>query len=317
MSRTRLASGSTLLALMRVGGNSPEQGAMRHLGLALWAGILVSSPLMGGPLFTAQISIPAGAGTFCHASPSVMNSDQPASASGTCSFFTVGLGPTGNNRASAAASDGHVGVTAEVDATNPFGASGVFASANAQGFVTFTGNSGQTGSIVVNFNINFGGVLNAGGGAGDVAQAGFNAQLNGVSYGIQNASFAGDGSASCGSLGSFVCSASFAPGSFQTDPVLVPLNTPVPLMLSIFANAGNFGSAPVSNSAIADFSNSLDLPIGSDIFNLPAGFTANSTDFNIVDNRLAGTGVPEPSTFYLVCLSILVFATVRLIRQSR
>jgi hypothetical protein len=293
---------------------------MRHVGLALGAGIVLSSSLLGDPIFTAQISITPT--EFCTASPSVTNSLQPASASGTCSFFTPGGPPSdGNARAIAAANFGHVGVTAEVDATNPNGVitGGVFVSANEQGFVTFTGNNGQAGPIVVNFNIGFVGFVNAGGDSRDVAQMAFNAQLNGVPYGIQNLVFAGDGTTSCGTIGTFICTGGFAPGFFPTDPVLVPLNVPVPFGLFISANVGNFGSAPVSNSAIADFANSLDLPIGSDIFNLPAGFTANSTDFNIVDNRLLGavSGVPEPSTFPLVCLSILVFATGRLIRQSR
>jgi hypothetical protein len=287
---------------------------MRHVGLALWAAIIVSSSLMGDPIFTAQISILPN--TFCTASPSVVNSPQPASASGQCSFFSTGIGATGNNRASAAASDGHVGVSAEVDATNSFGHSTVLTFADEQGTVIFTANNGQPGAVVVSFNISFGGVLIAAGDGRDEAQIAFNAQLFGTPYGIDFATFAGDGTTNCVALGSFICNATFAQGHFQTDPVLVPLNTPVSFELAMAAIAANLGSE-VSDSARADFSNSLDLPIGSDIFNLPDGFTANSTDFNIVNNRLAGavTTVPEPSTFPLGCLSILVFATVRLIRR--
>ena len=293
---------------------------MRHLGLALWAGMIVSSPLMGGPFFTAQIGIAPGAGEFCHATPSFTNSLVPVFAIGSCSFFTPG-GPLsdGHANSSAGATFGHVGVTAEVDATNPNGVltQGLSVSASETGSVTFTANNGQPGAIFVNFNISFAGFLNAGGGPGDVAQVAFDADLNGTPFGIQNASFAGDGASSCGVLGSFICNATSLGGHSVTNLVLVPLNMPVPFGLFINVNVGNFGSAPVSNSAIADFGNSLDLPIGSDVFNLPAGFTVNSTDFNIVNNRLAVPGIPEPSTFYLGCLSILVFATVRLIRQSR
>ena len=309
-----LARGAILLAPMRVWGNSPKEGAMRHVGLALWAGILASSPLMGAPIFTAQISILPN--EFCTASPSVTNSPQPAFASGQCSFFFPGIGATGNSNASAAARDGHVGVAAEVDATNSFGHSVASAIADEQGMVIFTALSGLPGAIDVSFNISFGGVLIAAGDGRDGAKIAFNAQLNGAPYGIDFATFAGDGTTNCVALGSFICTATFVEGHFQTDLVTVPLNTPVPFELSMGAIVGNFGSE-VSDSARADFLDSLDLPFGSDIFNLPAGFTANSTDFHIVNNRLADTGVPEPSTFYLVCLSILVFATVRLIRQSR
>ena len=86
-------------------------------------------------------------------------------------------------------------------------------------------------------------------------------------------------------------------GTLVTDPTFAPLNQPLPLNFSLsvsgFANPGNFS---------ADFLHSLDLPIGSDVFTLPAGFTANDVNGFIVNNRFAGAAVavPEPSSAALL-----------------
>jgi len=76
------------------------------------------------------------------------------------------------------------------------------------------------------------------------------------------------------------------------DTALVQLNQPEHLFflltVSGFGNPGNI---------IADFAHSLDLPVGSDIFTLPEGFTVNDDSGLIRNNRLqAATAVPEPSS---------------------
>ena len=70
--------------------------------------------------------------------------------------------------------------------------------------------------------------------------------------------------------------------AFISNSVNVPLNVLVQLALFIDVERGG---GCIGTSGSADFSNSLDLPIGSDVFNLAAGVAANSTDLGIVDNR--------------------------------
>jgi hypothetical protein len=95
-----------------------------------------------------------------------------------------------------------------------------------------------------------------------------------------------------------------------TVPIMVQLNTPIMIDMALDVIAGG--------NAIADYSHSADFPIGSDVFNLPAGITANSADFGIVDNRFAGTSAatPEPGSIGL-CLLGLGLSGRKLYRQRK
>lgn len=87
-----------------------------------------------------------------------------------------------------------------------------------------------------------------------------------------------------------------------TQPIQVPLNTPINLDMILDVIAGG--------NAIADFSHSADFPTGGDVFNLPAGITANSTDLGIVDNRFAAAAAatPEPGSIGLCLLGLSLLA---------
>ncbi len=89
-----------------------------------------------------------------------------------------------------------------------------------------------------------------------------------------------------------------------TPVATVALDTPfvLDLTLSAFASAGyGYGGTSTASTAAlatanADFDNALTLGANDQVFNLPAGYTANSVDGSIVDNRL----VPEPSIAVLL-----------------
>ncbi len=52
----------------------------------------------------------------------------------------------------------------------------------------------------------------------------------------------------------------------------------------------------------SDFLNSLDFPQGSDVFNLPNGYTANAPNIFLVNNRFVppNAAVPEPGSLALL-----------------
>ena len=97
----------------------------------------------------------------------------------------------------------------------------------------------------------------------------------------------------------------------------VPLHTPVSFLFSVEVSAGSSGAA----SASAVYGDSLDLPHGIDVFNLPEGVTANAPGSDIVNNRfmLATTSVPEPSTWAMMLFGFagLGFAGYRRGRAGR
>ena len=84
----------------------------------------------------------------------------------------------------------------------------------------------------------------------------------------------------------------------RSPRVTVTLNDPsfFSLVLGVAAEANSDDGA----SALADFSNSFELPSGSDVFLLPQGVTANAGEW-LVNNRLvAVTPVPEPATWAML-----------------
>jgi hypothetical protein len=87
----------------------------------------------------------------------------------------------------------------------------------------------------------------------------------------------------------------------------------VGLSLSAYAECYAFFSSvtggDLSCSAGADASHTLAFPIGSPVFNLPAGWTANSLDGSIVNDMFVP--VPEPATGLLVMGGVLGLAVSR------
>jgi len=86
----------------------------------------------------------------------------------------------------------------------------------------------------------------------------------------------------------------------QTD---TPITATLFFTLGINASARSaVGSGEAGTSQItADFGSTLAFPVGAPVFDLPDGFTANSSDGLIVDNQFA---VPEPGASLLVGLGV-------------
>ena len=74
----------------------------------------------------------------------------------------------------------------------------------------------------------------------------------------------------------------------QTPTVMVPVGSPVLFQLTLEAN----GIAQFEGSATSDFSNTFTFPTGIDVFELPAGYTANAPESFLFDNRYYPEGLP-------------------------
>lgn len=85
-------------------------------------------------------------------------------------------------------------------------------------------------------------------------------------------------------------------GLLRTPTVRVPLNVPVAFEFGIFTRAGVHGAG---GSALSDFDNSLEVPIGSDAFVLGSGVTVNSGSW-LVNNRRIVDAIPEPATWAMM-----------------
>ena len=99
---------------------------------------------------------------------------------------------------------------------------------------------------------------------------------------------------------------------FKTGVIEVPLLTAVTLTLGQTLNVRADGGVTVDvertvATAEADFLNTLSLPTEGPVFDLPPGFTVNSEQLMIVNNRFLGapsTSVPEPTTLALLALGL-------------
>jgi len=211
------------------------------------------------------------------------------------------------------------------DATALIGVLG--AEAHAQEFffsnVFYDGSASYSDSVVfsgpgsdpisVQFNLHFGGSLAIGGAAAG-AFADAHATINGVNVGDLHVGI-NDGvverSTTFSGLGSIGTSYDSTLISLQA---LVPLNTPVPISLSLEVQAVAHG---FNTSASSQFSNTFSFVTGGPLFNLPDGFTVNSPSSFIVDNRFTppGEAVPEPSTLVISSIMFGLFGAVGLCKQ--
>lgn len=84
--------------------------------------------------------------------------------------------------------------------------------------------------------------------------------------------------------------------TFGSPARLFPVNTPFSIGLILEAAA----NATPGTSAYAAFLHTLSFATDGPVFDLPAGFTVNSVDGGIVDNRFFPSPVPLPGTLLLL-----------------
>jgi hypothetical protein len=271
------------------------------LGRPLIAAILVTAGAWMPGLASATPLLTASAGVS--SSNSIGGCDPlggSGSSGGFISFHVFCSDTFGTASASGEAGIGHAGASAVAATFDPF--SGFASEPGASGLYSDTVIFHATDSIdfsdgiAVSLNLRFAGTLTSTLEAG--AEVGVLVQINGVTVSTLHDTSNNGLDTSCNSsfLGGEGC-ATPVTDSNVTSQVIdgVPLDTPVSFLFSVEVSAGSSGAA----SASAVYGDSLDLPIGIDVFNLPEGVTANASGSDIVNNRfmLSTTSVPEPSTW--------------------
>jgi hypothetical protein len=98
-----------------------------------------------------------------------------------------------------------------------------------------------------------------------------------------------------------------------TTPLFrVPTGVPITLEMELQSIVSSSSSVDGGGLAISTFSDTFSLPPTGPVFDLPAGFTVNSSQANIQDNRWLGadapSAVPEPSTLTLLGLGVMAMA---------
>jgi len=261
--------------------------SLMSLVVGMFAGL--STEAVAGPIYSAI----AGPGNSNTVGSCIINSvggqfmSTPQSADIVCGDIR------GTNHGAAASSLGHVGALASAFSSD-FQNGQI---SNNQGHASYEDSvifSGPGTTAPVSMNLLFSGVLNSAlGGQADVRMR---VVIDGTLVGsVSNSTGSPCVSTFAGNLG---CGATTS-GGLTSGLVVVPVGVPVSLFLDLFAGAG---TGDPNASALANFSNSLDLPLGVDVFNLPVGFTANSAGSFIIDNRFVP--VPEPSTLALLTSSL-------------
>jgi hypothetical protein len=237
---------------------------------------------------TAQGGTPVGIPLSCNTYNTTGSS--PVAGSMVCSagdvFAASGTGASD-------ASPGHVGASATVATTGGAAAAHVDTAAIYSDVFVFHSSDPALTNTNVALNLNVAGSM-AVGGPFAFASVDLRANVNTVEVGKIFSSLSSTASASCSSSfsGGGGCTGSaFAGGSLVSAATSVPLDQPVLVQLFLAVSAG--GSA-AGSSANSQFGQSLDFPIGSALFILAGGVTANASDSFVTDNIFAPPGAATP-----------------------
>ena len=258
------------------------------------------------------IAPPASAGAVFSASipclPAVSNSSTPVTLSGSCSNSVTSI------EANAVSQPGHVGAALKLSESigGDVSSIGIFSTQ-----VTFSATEGSTlTSIPVQLNLNLNGMLSGVGTFETVWRVfgGFGSDTFDILSALDTGGFANhsESGISFSSGGD-----TFSPG---LDTVAGTLTTAVinalvgvPINVSFELSIDGFGSP---GSMDDKFLSSLDFPVGTDVFTLPSGFTANDPDGIIVNNRFTAA-VPELSTWAMLLVGFAGIGFVAYRRKSR
>jgi len=165
-------------------------------------------------------------------------------------------------------------------------------------FVTFTAADPSITSVVVAANLAFSGEMNA--------TAAANASVD-LFYSLAGSFFfsANDSTGIVRNdfgVAQGDVSATLNNALLRTPTFIVPVNQPLLMTLVLSTGAGVGGSGSPA-SATSHFSNSFEVPIGSDAFVLPEGVTANAGAWLVNNRRVVSTAaVPEPATWAMMLL---------------
>ena len=250
---------------------------------------------IGQPAQAATFGIFVGCNTGCGDPITLNNQPSPVGNS------LAGVNGAGSTAASAFATYGGVGVGSSAvsfsgtigetaGGTAFFGDTVLFAKTNQFAPDQFN----------VSLNLSFAGLLNAAAIAGSNAQASVDITVGLFTSSELHIIYFNDGSFLLQNTGNFSGTGTIAPGAAGFSSLLgTTLQSatvgPVSFSLLLVANSGaRFGGA----SAISDFSNTLEVPTGIDVFNLPDGYTANAGNW-LVNNRFVGSETPLPAALPL------------------
>ncbi len=258
-----------------------EADPMRNRTCCTLLGMLVIAGGLSG-LGTQAI---ASSFTACVSQGTVTCVLGPSPASGTFSNNTTG---TGSSSASASATGGILGGSALATSTGTSSASNTNSAIfGAKAIIDDLIITGPDSEASIQVTVDLDGLMNLSGLNGTDAFGSVTAKLK-ISQPLGAASPLAQFSFSSGAQLDTVINT-----TLTTSAVTLPTNTN--LMVEMFLEgtvvaSDNFG--PGSASATVDFLNSMSFPTSGPVFTLPEGFTANSTDGNIVDNLFVGVTIP-------------------------
>ena len=222
----------------------------------------------------------------------------------------------GDANALATAKLGGLGVSASALSTmdNVFGINGV-AEASSSALARFTVDdlifSGPGSFVNVYMLFLIDGSVSVDGTAG----AGANGIINFTNHSGSSVygGFQGCVASGCGPFGTYLLDFSNTNHAIVRTPTFtVPTGQPINwlMQLSVSAGAGNINTGQ-QGSALASFENTFSIPTTGVVFGLPAGYTVNSAEAQILDNHWVGgnsSNVPEPSSETLFGIALVGMA---------